>query len=273
MPMTNCKNCNAEMYGRYCASCGQKVYTDKDKSVKNLMNEAFHFLTHFEGKFFTTLKAIFFKPGKLSMDYGNGIRQKYYKPVSFYLLLVVLYLVFPMFSGLNMEMKYYKRLEISGPYISKQIDKKLQQTQLTEAALTEKFHQKSKNTSKILLLLLIPLTVPIIYILYFYKKRTLFDNFILATEICNFYLLVFYLLFPMIIMAVISLLKYQPNERAISTVLSLLFAFYSMAIFKKLFAEKWWVTIIKGLIFVVLQTAMLTIIYKFIVFEITFALI
>ncbi|MBX2953554.1 MAG: DUF3667 domain-containing protein [Leadbetterella sp.] len=270
-----CKNCNAEVNGKYCNHCGQKVYTEEDKSVKKLFGEAVHFITHFEGKFFTTLKTLFLHPGKLSKDYSNGLRQKYYKPVSFYLLVVVLYLVFPLFSGLNMEMKYYKNIRFTGPYISGQIEKRIQQENLTEAQLAEKFHQKSQSTSKILLLLLIPFTVPLLWLLYFYKKRHLFDNFILATEINIFYVLAFYLLFPPLYLAIIRITN-SPSyltEGKISFLLSVIFIVYVSVLFRKVFMEKWWIALVKGFLFVCLHTAMLTIIYKTIVFEVTFALL
>lgn len=271
--MPECKNCNAELSGKYCAHCGQKVYTDKDKSVKKLFSEAVHFITHFEGKFFTTLKTIFLHPGKLSKDYSEGTRQKYYKPVSFYLLLVVLYLIFPLFSGLNMEMRYYKKINFTGTYITRQIEKKAQKAKITEAQLAEKFHHKSQSTSKILLLLLIPLTVPLLWLLYFYKKRHIFDNFILATEINIFYLLAFYLLFPPLYLAVIKMTNAYLTENMISTLLSVIFVLYASVLFRKVFMEKWWTAIAKGFLFVFLHTAMLTVIYKTIVFEVTFALL
>ena len=61
----------------------------------------------FEGTFFTTVKTVFSRPGKLSSDYCNGIRKNYFKPLPLFILLVVLYLVFPIFSGLNTPFQFY----------------------------------------------------------------------------------------------------------------------------------------------------------------------
>ncbi len=271
--MERCKNCHSLLTGRFCSNCGQKRYTNKDKSVKHLVHEAFHFITHFEGKFFQTLKAIFRYPGKLSVEYCHGIRQKYYKPVSFYLMIVILYLLFPLFSGLNMEMKYYKNLEISGTYISRQIDNKKKAENITEERLAELFHQKSKSTSKILLLLLIPLTSLILYILYFYKKPQLFDNIILSTEINIFYLLTFYILFPIIIYGIIYISELQPKEKTIGFLLTGAFVVYSIILLRNVFKEKWWLSLLKGMLLALLHTLMLYVVYKTLVFEVTFALI
>lgn len=99
-----CKNCGHVFTGNYCNQCGEKVYTEHDKSLVHLLEEGFHFVTHFEGTLLTTIKTIFTKPGQLTLDYCNGVRKKYFRPLSFFLLLVVFYLVFPLLSGLNMTL-------------------------------------------------------------------------------------------------------------------------------------------------------------------------
>lgn len=271
--MDQCKNCTQIIYGRYCSACGQKVYTEKDKSVKKLFSEAFHFLTHFEGKFFTTFKSLYRQPGRLSLDYSNGIRQKYYKPVSFYLLIVVLYLVFPLFGGLNMEMKLYEKNMLTGSFIAHQIDQRLSKEKISEEALTEKFKHKSESTSKVLLFLLIPLTIPGLYMLYFKKSRNLFDNFILSAELNIFYILTFYVIIPVFVYLFILISGIQPGPDAISTFLSFIFIIYLFILFKNVFREKWYWTFLKSVVFAAYHIAMVTFIYKFIVFEVTFYLI
>lgn len=273
MEMDKCKNCESPLYGEFCSDCGQKVYTENDKSISKLFSEALHFITHFEGKFFKTLKTIYQSPGKLSLDYCNGIRQKYYKPVSFYLLTILLYLLFPVISGMNMEMKYYKSTPILGKHISYQIENKLLKYKITEEQLSEKFHEKSKSTSKFLLLLLIPLSAPILYLLYFNKKRYLFDNFILLTEINIFFLLTFFILIPLTIFPVIYFFQTPMGESFITPVFIILFSLYCIILLHRVFKEKWWISALKGGIFGLFFMLMIAVIYRTIVFEITFTLI
>src|SRR6187402_34629 len=135
MEQNTCKNCNTTLKGTYCHNCGQKNYTEKDKNLKGIFEEVFHFMTHFEGTMLTTLKTLLGKPGKLSKDYCDGIRKKYYKPISFFLLLIVVYLVFPFFQGLNMRMPYYKHIPLSGHAIARQINNKTTAKQITETEL------------------------------------------------------------------------------------------------------------------------------------------
>ncbi|MEJ7625555.1 MAG: DUF3667 domain-containing protein [Ferruginibacter sp.] len=120
-----CKNCGFNFTGYYCNRCGEKVYTEVDKSLTHLIQGTFHFITHLEGTFLNALKTFLTQPGKFSFDYCRGIRKKYYKPVSFFMMLVILYLIFPRFQGLNMKLstyadKYYGfYLDICSGYKSK----------------------------------------------------------------------------------------------------------------------------------------------------------
>lgn len=271
--MKTCKNCNHEFEGKYCNQCGQKSYTDQDKSLSHLFEEIFHFLTHFEGTFLNTLKAVLFRPGKLSSDYCDGIRKKYFKPISFYLMIIVLYLIFPLFQGLNMEMKYYRNISAFGSYIEHQIEEKITKEGITEAQLSEKFHKVSEKTSKILLLLFIPFTALFLYLLYFQKKRFAFDNFILATEINIFYLLVFYILFPVFYYFFVELSGLFMTENGIAVVIVSGFWIYSTLVLKKVMHENWLMTGLKSIILVVIHSYFIMVVYKALVFEVTFYLV
>jgi len=275
--MIKCKNCDNLFEGKYCNNCGQKQYTDKDKSVGLLFQEVFHFLTHFEGTFLTTLKTILFRPGKLSQDYSEGIRKKYFKPVSMFLFSVILYLFLPVFVGLNMKMEYYMAIPFSGPYITRQIEQKENVEKLSVENLSEKFRQSSEKVSKILLFLLVLVTSALLYFLFFSFKRYAFDNMILATEINIFYILVFFIAFsvPLLPFLKMSGQRLSPyyGERIASAVILVCFAVYSALVFRKIFKQKWVYCLLKGLIFAVLHGTVLIFLYRPLVFEVTYILI
>lgn len=189
-----CKNCQHRFTGRYCSNCGEKVMKESDKSAGHFFEENFHFITHFEGSFFNTLRTIFKAPGKLSLDYTSGTRKRYFKPVSFFLLLVVLYLLFPLFSGLNMPLRGHLKGQ-AYEKLAKQIarpkfDRYLAQYSDSTVAfneLSEVYSRKSEKTSKLLLFVIIPLcSLPL---LLFYRRRPYwYDHLVLSTEINSFFM-------------------------------------------------------------------------------------
>ena len=79
----NCLNCNAAVQGRFCHVCGQENI-ETFESAWHLVTHFFKDITHFDGKFFSTLKYLVLKPGFLSMEYFIGRRASYLNPIRMY---------------------------------------------------------------------------------------------------------------------------------------------------------------------------------------------
>ncbi len=97
---TNCLNCNAIVNGRYCSICGQENLQPQE-SIGHLVSHFFQDITHFDGKFFTSVKYILTKPGLLSSEYMAGRRMSYLNPVRFYVFTSALFffIMYSFFSG------------------------------------------------------------------------------------------------------------------------------------------------------------------------------
>jgi hypothetical protein len=97
----NCLNCGAEVQGRFCQICGQENIEPKE-SFWHLVTHFMYDITHFDGKFFSTLKYLLFKPGFLSHEYLRGRRASYLHPIRMYVFTsAIFFLVF--FSLKNEE--------------------------------------------------------------------------------------------------------------------------------------------------------------------------
>ncbi len=97
----NCLNCGTTIIGNYCHVCGQENIEPKE-SVWHLISHFFSDITHFDGKFFTSLKDLLLRPGFLSKEYMNGKRSSYLNPIRMYLFTsFVFFLVF--FSTLDVN--------------------------------------------------------------------------------------------------------------------------------------------------------------------------
>lgn len=198
-----CKSCGNRFSGKYCNLCGEKFYKEVDRKITHLFEETFHFITHFEGSFFTTLKTIFKNPGQLSTDYCNGIRKKYFKPLSLFLLLVVLYLLFPLASGLNMPLKNHMDQNRYGEFATQKVQSYLQQhPDKTYSMLEEKFAAKSEKLSKLLLLMIVPCSALILWALTFFRRKYFFDQMVVSAEINSFFLIANFFLLPILIILI-----------------------------------------------------------------------
>lgn len=88
-----CLNCGtAPLFDRYCQHCGQEN-AEPRQTLGHLIAHFFADVTHFDGKFFSTLKLLLLKPGFLSSEYVKGRRTKYLDPIRMYLFISAIFFV------------------------------------------------------------------------------------------------------------------------------------------------------------------------------------
>ncbi|MEO7214269.1 DUF3667 domain-containing protein [Mucilaginibacter sp.] len=99
---TDCLNCRTELQGNFCHKCGQENLEMKE-SFGHMLNHAVSDYFHFDYQFFHTLKPLFAKPGKLTVDYLAGRRMQYLHPVKMYIFIsLVFFVLFFHENGKNM---------------------------------------------------------------------------------------------------------------------------------------------------------------------------
>jgi hypothetical protein len=108
-----CLNCGAEITGRYCTACGQENIEPK-QTVWHLIQHFLSDITHFDGKFFITVKDLFAKPGFLSKEYMLGRRVSYLDPIRMYIFTSAIFFLifFALFDVRNMHVGADTRTEI-----------------------------------------------------------------------------------------------------------------------------------------------------------------
>ena len=107
-----CLNCKTEIQGRFCHNCGQENLEPKE-SVGHLISHFFQDITHFDGKFFSTVKYLLIRPGFLSTEYMLGRRASYVNPVRMYIFTsAFFFLIF--FTFFKMDNKDIITIEKNG---------------------------------------------------------------------------------------------------------------------------------------------------------------
>ncbi|WP_462255262.1 DUF3667 domain-containing protein [Ferruginibacter sp.] len=270
--ITYCKNCSQQLTGKFCSNCGEKVYTNHDKNIGHFFEEGFHFITHFDGKFFTTLKTVITKPGQLSLDYCNGVRKKYFKPLSFFLVVVVLYLLFPKFQGLNMAFSTYVNKEYKYAAYALPIAKnKIAVQKISGNELAEHYNARSEKFAKPFLLILLPFSAILLWILFF-KRKLFFDHFVLGVELNAILICIQFLIAPLLY--TISTAIYSPaanffaddNLSPFFIIETSLLLFIIVKATKKFYNQNWWWTISKSVLFLSLYMFIIIDIYKMLLY-------
>ena len=101
-----CLNCNYVVENKFCPNCGQEN-TETRKSFHYLFTHFVEDLTHYDGSFWKTIKALLFIPGKLTKEYLAGKRKLYVPPVKLYIFISFVTFLIP-----NMLPDYSFREEI-----------------------------------------------------------------------------------------------------------------------------------------------------------------
>lgn len=88
----NCLNCGYPFARneKFCPECGQENKGSKI-TLANFLKEMFRGFFSWDAKFWRTLLALLFRPGKVSLDYISGKRSRYSNPFRFYLTTSVLF--------------------------------------------------------------------------------------------------------------------------------------------------------------------------------------
>ena len=90
--MGKCLNCGAPLVGKFCATCGQRAIPPYP-SIREMAGEVWHEFSGWDGRFIRTFKALFTRPGALTVDVLEGRRARYISPVRLYLVASVTFFV------------------------------------------------------------------------------------------------------------------------------------------------------------------------------------
>lgn len=85
-----CKNCGDHVEKNFCPGCGQK-FEKEDLTSKHLFRDYLDEVFGINSDIFRTLRLLFTKPGKLSLEFIAGKRMRYMAPFKLYLLLMLIY--------------------------------------------------------------------------------------------------------------------------------------------------------------------------------------
>lgn len=87
--MTNCRNCNSELNGKYCSNCGQEMEL-KRINKDYIINEVGSVL-NFDKGFFYTIRELLWRPGKTIRAFILEDRNRLVKPLFFLIIASLIY--------------------------------------------------------------------------------------------------------------------------------------------------------------------------------------
>jgi uncharacterized protein DUF3667 len=108
-----CKNCDAVLFGRFCASCSQAADVHVP-TTRELAHDLLEGVTHSDSRLWRTLTTLWFKPGKLSEEFVAGRRVAYLPPFRLYLVLSILFFLMASFLHMGVAYKFDEAMKPGG---------------------------------------------------------------------------------------------------------------------------------------------------------------
>jgi hypothetical protein len=251
---------------KFCSYCGEKRVNTHDFSLKHFVEEAVESVTHFDNKFFRTIKLLIIRPGKLAEDFSNGIRLRYMRPLQLYIVCNLVFFVAvifwtpfaqPLYSYWNYRpYTWFGSQETINAKVAEEIstfrerhdDSGSLSASLTDryfySLVEEKFNRSIKSQSKVFLIVLIPMYA-FSFMLFFGRKRFIGEHFVLATHFMA--ALLIYFLFAAYLINV-PLTYFVGEENGIGSIIATCAIFVYLAFaFKRFYKVPAWRSLLAAL--------------------------
>lgn len=176
----DCLNCGTIVQGKYCHKCGQANVLPKETFWAMLTHFVYD-ITHFDGKFFDTVRILLKKPGFLSLGYMKGKRASYLNPIRMYVFTSAFF--FLVFFSINKTTRYTG--DTNAPLTTAQRDSILAEINAgefkrTDTAVLQRIRSLIRDTTRPLHQLdLLPLSEDFVVMATFggrYKSRAHYDS-------------------------------------------------------------------------------------------------
>ncbi len=249
--MTNtCINCKTKLEGPYCYSCGEKIVTEEDFTIKKLLEQTVDVFTHLDSKIFTTLKFLLLKPGKLSEAYITGLRKPFMKPFQIFILINILF--FLLLSNVDIfripSSFLFDEIDLKGYNIAKIVEQKIIETNKTKNEIALVYDLKSAILAKTYVITFIPLLSFVFALLFIRKKIQIGKHIVFSTHLFSFLILIMILWLPFFIL----LPKIHLDKTYLIKIPLLIFWVLYMGIaIKRFYKSTWLYTIVSTLVGIV----------------------
>lgn len=214
---TICKNCDTLFEGNYCSKCGQTA-TVKKITFKDTLADFSDTMFSVNAPLLFTIVSLFKNPGRMLREFLQGKRKTYYKPVAFFVLMTIVYLVIRSLIGFD-------------PLTESAI----QVNDMGNSLLSEAREFMFTNINNFLFVFVFWLGLWLK--VFFLKRYSLAEFWTIA-----FYLAGVYIIFTTINMFFIQIVGAQFKFAAMLSI-----AIYFIYVFISLFKNPIWLIIIKGI--------------------------
>jgi len=235
-----CPNCGAALTGPYCAQCGQQRIDEHEYSLGHFLHHAFHDLTHLDAKVLGSLIPLIVKPGKATIDYIEGRRGRYLRPLQTFIILNVVFFFGASRLGImtfhtDMYLKYAKVSSVLYAWHADTlIEEKAREEGKSTAEIAPHLDEKIEHTKRSVLLAMVPLFAFFVMLVEWRSHRTYIEHLIFSIHFYCFWLvLMLFLWLP-------ARLFQMHGENGLLIIMLAGTVTYLTVALRRVYARSWW---------------------------------
>ena len=235
----------------------------------------FHEITSLDSKFWFTLRTIILNPGQLSSDFAIGKRKRYMRPITLFFLGNLFYFLFPVLDTFNTLLQY----QFQNPYadlanLTERVDQAIIASGMEKEAFYQAYNTATSANSKLLLIFLIPLFVPILLVIGSWRRHVFAEHLMFALEFIIFVLYVstmllgYLMLLVQIGLSLAGLQKFPFTDLHLTIAAAILISYFLIRGMRKFYDFQWLTSAILTIL-VIAGFYMSLVGYRWLLFEVT----
>lgn len=247
----HCRNCDVVLAGKFCHNCGQKRIEPTERTLKYFFIQFLGSAFFLENNFIKNLWYVIARPGRQVIDFIEGRQKRWMPPFSLFLLINLFYFWYTPLTDMNLSLReqlgqYHKNIAI------KMVTNRLKERDITLDDYAKTYNAKSSGYSNSLIILHVPLLALFVMAIYYRKNYFFVDYFIVSL-----YFLAFLLLMALTVVSCFAIVTWiAPSSeptivRWFGLMLVVLTSTYVFVYLRNIFRQRWWLTLIKTMLFVV----------------------
>jgi predicted RNA-binding Zn-ribbon protein involved in translation (DUF1610 family) len=276
-----CPSCADPEIRRYCPTCGEKQISEEDLSLRRFAGEAIHTFTNLESSVFRTFGSLVARPGHLTVEYLDGRRKRYIRPLQLFILCNVLFFILQPYIGLDLLTTPLSTHfhHFYGALARDLVESRIAARGITLEEYAQEFNRTVALQARSLVVLMVPIFALLVYAMDGSVRRYFVEHLIFSLHFYSFFLVftilfsgalavLFYLLISTGFGRAAILLQLHQDSLATVTFLITLGGYFTVAA-RRVYGRAWWLRVIKGAalslgVFVVL------LLYRFMLFFTTY---
>ncbi|MBS1490601.1 MAG: DUF3667 domain-containing protein [Bacteroidetes bacterium] len=184
-----CKSCGNKFTGNYCNQCGEKVLVARDRSFRHFLNTFLISITFADSSIIKSIWFVVSKPGFLATEFVEGRRVRYLNPLSFFLVLNLVYFFFPVIQLFNASLNT-QLLTPLGHWYGNLIVLKMQRMDVNLSSFSLLYNIKTTSLAKLMVMIFVVLGSLPLNILYRKTGRFFTDHIDYVVELACYNLLI-----------------------------------------------------------------------------------